>query len=95
MRIGTEMEIRLSLFFSPVMAFLPQGTLKLHPQYPGKVVMAFDDGCRAGAGVGKSLSDAITDERRILYFFFFLNQSLKLDSKQLFITCHEKLAFQY
>lgn len=75
------MEIRLSLFFSPVMAFLPQGTLKLHPQYPGKVVMAFDDGCRAGAGVGKSLSDAITDERRILYFFFFFKSKSQIGFK--------------
>lgn len=55
--------------------------------------MATDDGFRWRRG---RVSDSITDGWLGTYFFFsFLNPNLKLDSKQLFITCQERLAFDY
>lgn len=55
--------------------------------------MASDDGLRGEEGTSLRFNHRWMAGN--LLFFSFLNPNLKLDSKQLFITCQERPAFDY
>lgn len=70
------------------------GTLKLHALYSLSRESRNGLRQRVCGQEGTLPSHLIADRCRIAYIKK-KNQNLKLDSKQLFITCLEKLAFQY